>query len=397
MVTPWPKGTAWPTEVREHATYLNKYLRDALLCVEEAQDRPVPANIVKSMILGVLSLVAKTQTMPDVRSIQDALNTIQLEARTTANIASVAIDEMRDDMENMNAKLLKDLQESVKAGNEAKTAASEATEVGRTVMAIVREMKSNVTQNRAAATPTYAAMASKGLATSIHNTQHLKTTPKQTQREIIVNIKDSLTIANLRAMNPRNLKAHIDHAIEQILSSNQLRSGDLSIKTATTREMETLKQFTGDWTHRIGNGAYVRLPTYGILVHGIRTNSVNLEKIEDLRNEILMDNKPFIPNAEIKFIGWLSRKSLTKSASSIIIEFTEPEDANKIIDEGLIWQGQVFQCELARRRKHVAFARKSIALETALLGPTTPRPESVRYAKEHTQRGAPNAESGKTR
>ncbi|KAI1287207.1 hypothetical protein F5Y03DRAFT_380475, partial [Xylaria venustula] len=102
-------------------------------------------------------------------------------------------------------------------------------------------------------------------------------------------------------MNPRSLKAHIDRAIEQsnnehivnikVVSSNQLKSGDLSIKTATTKEVETLRQFAEDWTYRIGNRASVQLPTYGVLVHGIL-------------------------------------------------------DANKIIDEGLIWQGQVFECEL---------------------------------------------------
>ncbi|KAF1352958.1 hypothetical protein EJ07DRAFT_183162 [Lizonia empirigonia] len=28
-----------------------------------------------------------------------------------------------------------------------------------------------------------------------------------------------------------------------------------------------------------------------------------------------------------------------------VLEFTKPEDANRIIDEGLVWQGEVFQCE----------------------------------------------------
>jgi hypothetical protein len=32
-------------------------------------------------------------------------------------------------------------------------------------------------------------------------------------------------------------------------------------------------------------------------------------------------------------------------APTIIVEFTTPEDANKVIDEGLIWQGEPFQCE----------------------------------------------------
>ncbi|KAJ3560527.1 hypothetical protein NPX13_g9270 [Xylaria arbuscula] len=297
--------------------------------------------------------------MPDVRSIQETLNIIRNEVKEAASTTSMTLDEMRDDMEHTNAKLQKELQESVRNGNEAKVAAREATEVGRTVTAIVREIKSNGTQSRTASMPSYAAMASRGLATSIHNTQSFITTPKQIQREIIVNIRDPFTIANLRAMNPRSLKAHIDRAIEQsnnehivnikVVSSNQLKSGDISIKTATTKEMETLRQFTEDWAHRIGNSASVRLPTYGVLAHGIRTSSINIEKSEDIRSEILLDNKPFIPNAEIKYIGWLSRISLTKPVSSIIIEFTKPEDANKIIDEGLIWQGQVFQCELYDR------------------------------------------------
>ncbi|KAI1359310.1 hypothetical protein F5Y08DRAFT_344830 [Xylaria arbuscula] len=397
MATSWPQARAWPTEPREHATYINKYLRDALLCVEQAQDQPIPANIVKSTILGMLSLVAKIQSMPDVRSIQETLNIIRNEVKEAASITSLTLNEMRDDMEHTNALMQKELQESVKNGNEAKEAAREATEVGRTVTAIVRGIKNNGMQNRTAAMPSYATMAARGLATSIHNTQNFQVPPKQIQREIIVNIRDPLTVTNLRAMNPRSLKAHIDRAIEQsnnehivnikVVSSNQLKSGDLSIKTATTKEMETLRQFTEDWTYRIGNGASVRLPTYGVLVHGIRTSSIDIEKFEAIRDEILLDNKPFIPNADIRYIGWLSRKSLTKPVSSIIIEFKNPADANKIIDEGLIWQGQVFQW----RQKHVAFAPKSIAHETALPGSTPPHPGNVRSAREHTPHGADNA------
>jgi hypothetical protein len=97
--------------------------------------------------------------------------------------------------------------------------------------------------------------------------------------------------------------------------------------------------------NRIGRGTSIRLPTYGILAHGIRTSSMDMEKFDEIKAELLHDNRPFIPNADIKYIGWLSRSALTKSASTIIVEFTNPEDANKIIDEGLIWQGEAFQCE----------------------------------------------------
>lgn len=161
-------------------------------------------------------------------------------------------------------------------------------------------------------------------------------------------------------MNPRNLKAHVDRAIEQsgnehienikVASSNQLKSGDLSIKTTTTADMEALRQFAEDWEHRLGGNAMVRVPTYGVLAHGMRTSSIDMENFEQNKDEITQDNKPFIPNAMIKYIGWLTKASPTKSASSIIIEFTRPDDANKTIDEGLIWQGEVFQCERYKRQ-----------------------------------------------
>jgi hypothetical protein len=72
---------------------------------------------------------------------------------------------------------------------------------------------------------------------------------------------------------------------------------------------------------------------------------MDMERFEDVRDSVLQDNRPFIPTAEIKYIGWLTRNSHTKMASSVVVEFTRAEDAKKIIDEGLIWQGEVFQCE----------------------------------------------------
>ncbi|PZD22789.1 hypothetical protein A1F97_11320, partial [Pyrenophora tritici-repentis] len=76
----------------------------------------------------------------------------------------------------------------------------------------------------------------------------------QTQREVM----------GLRAMNRNDLNLQVQRAIEQsdndtiasvkIVSSNQLKSGDLSIKTASSSEVETLRQFADDWSHRNGSG-----------------------------------------------------------------------------------------------------------------------------------------------
>jgi hypothetical protein len=77
---------------------------------------------------------------------------------------------------------------------------------------------------------------------------------------------------------------------------------------------------------------------------------MEMDKFEEIVDNILRDNQPFIPRAEIKYVGWLTRNATSKSASSVIIEFTKPEDANKIIDEGLVWQGELFQCERYERQ-----------------------------------------------
>jgi hypothetical protein len=42
MATPWPQVAAWPNDLREHAIYLSDYLKKALVCIESAEDQPVP-------------------------------------------------------------------------------------------------------------------------------------------------------------------------------------------------------------------------------------------------------------------------------------------------------------------------------------------------------------------
>ncbi|UQC79236.1 uncharacterized protein CLUP02_04715 [Colletotrichum lupini] len=187
----------------------------------------------------------------------------------------------------------------------------------------------------------------------MHNPCNQRASQTQILREIIVNIRDPITIASIGAMNPRSLKAHVDRAIEQssnehirklkTVSANQLKSGDLSVKTATTKDIEALRQFAKDWENHIGNGAAVRIPTYGVLAHGIRTSSMNIDRFTEIRDDLLQDNKAFIPRADIKYVGWLTQSASKKTASLVVVELSRAEDANKLIDEGLIWQGQVFQ------------------------------------------------------
>jgi hypothetical protein len=357
MAIPWPTGTDWPLELREHATELTKYLRDTLNCIDRSQGQAVPASYVRTMITGTLTMISKTLRTPDLTTIQDALIIMQTEAKDIAEETANVIETVKMEMRNNAA----DIKRSIKIGEETKTAAREATERSKMVVDMVKELKDKAPPVRTQGHMSYAAVAANGvLASGTPDAHRVKAASLQAQREIIVSIRNPLTISKLRAMNPRNLKSHIERALEQsqnehiahvkIMSSNQLKSGDLSLRTATTSETKALRQFADDWVCRVGNGANIRNPTYGVLAHGIRTSTMKMADFKEIRENILQDNRPFIPRAEIKYVGWLTRNAYSKSASSVIIEFTQPEDANKIIDEGLVWQGELFQCERYERQ-----------------------------------------------
>ncbi|KAK3109438.1 hypothetical protein LTR53_017312 [Teratosphaeriaceae sp. CCFEE 6253] len=350
MATSWPQETAWPAEHREHATHLTKYLRDTLNCIDRSQDQPVPVDLVRLIIHGTISLIAKVQRVPDLSSIYDNLQVMQAQAKTAGKETTQALSKISEGMSKNRSKI----QKTVDIAEEVKALAQDAAEVGQNTAGILKDIKNKGLLSSGNTALNYAAAAANGtVASNVQVKQNAQTISIQTQREITVNIRELLTIQSLRAMNPRNLKAHVERAIansgnEQIMSvkvmsSNQLKSGDLSIRTTNSAEAQALWTHASDWAHRIGAGATVRNPTYGILAHGTRTSTMDMNKFDEARDNIIQDNRPFIPKAEIKYIGWLTRTEPSKSASSVIIEFTRPRDANKIIEEGLVWQGEMLK------------------------------------------------------
>jgi hypothetical protein len=357
MAPTWPQEAPWSPELREHATLFGTYLRQTINSIEREGDQHVPVEPVKMIIRATLALIEKTLRATDYTSIQTTMNSLQAEAKRAALENTKSFESIRKDLKDT----MDDTQRGTAASEEAKSAAREAVAIGKSVASIAKEIKNKGIQQIPSMPTSYAAVVAHGAATAnTYNTQAIKATSPQAQREIIVNIRNAHTIQSLRAMNPRNLKAHIERALTQsenehvsnikIMSTNQLKSGDLSIRTSTNSEMQALRTFTEDWTHRIGLGASVHNPTFGVLVHGIRTNTMDMAKVDEIKANILLENRPFLPNADIKYIGWLRGKTPVKAMTSIIIEFSKPEDANKIIDEGLVWQSELCQCERYERQ-----------------------------------------------
>ena len=87
---------AWPNDLREHATYLSDYLRKALVCIESAEDQPVPKPLVKTMIAAMSVLIAKFQNTPDVSAVMQALAAVQNDLKTTAETVQVTAVKIQD-------------------------------------------------------------------------------------------------------------------------------------------------------------------------------------------------------------------------------------------------------------------------------------------------------------
>ena len=358
MTIPWPQEVAWPASIQEHATRLTGHLRNVLLHLDREKNQPVPPEEMRAVIMATLTLVGKVTRTPDVTAVYNKMVIMRTEMTQSANGTAQEIQNIKEELKSLTA----NVQKGIAAGETATVAATEAAEVSKTVAAMARDIKNRGTQQQTGGPMSYAAAAAHGaLAASTYSTQNVRIASAPVQREIIVNIRNAQTIQSLRAMNPRAMKAHVDTAIAQsenehvakitTMSANQLKSGDLSIRTASNSEMQTLRQFTEDWVPRLGSGTSVRTHTYGVIVHGIRTSTMDTEKFEEIKTEILQANRAFLQTADIKYIGWLTRRPPpNKSMSSIIIEFTRAEDANKIIDEGLVWEGERCDCERYERQ-----------------------------------------------
>lgn len=180
--------------------------------------------------------------------------------------------------------------------------------------------------------------------------------------EIIVKLRDSTSKALLQIMPPKELCKRINDILfreihkvgrlVQIEAASQLRSGDVSIHTANHADAWTLLNVSNVWIPFLDNNGTAFKRTYGVLVHSVETlksiidPSCATECVEKIRSE----NSHLHAGITVVYVGWLSNKAKIRSESSLIVEFETPEDANRVIREGLIVGGRRRECELYDRR-----------------------------------------------
>jgi precorrin-4 methylase len=168
-----------------------------------------------------------------------------------------------------------------------------------------------------------------------------KTQPTVTaykDRVVTVKLKDHGVTQRFRTLSATRIRHQVETSIRnnkatklvKVVAAHQLKSGDIQIFTSTTAEATQLKENRG-WIGGLGEHAELIVPSYRVIVHGISTNSINIKDQKATIQQILADNYTVIPKADISYVGWLTKESTLKRASSIVVEFTDPEIANAII------------------------------------------------------------------
>jgi hypothetical protein len=123
------------------------------------------------MITGTLTMISKTLRTPDLTTIQDTLRIIQTEADETARESAKVIEIVRMELRSNAA----DTKRNITIREKTRAAAEEASERGKQIVEVVKELKNKAPLVGMHGQMSYAAAAASGmLASGTQSTQRVK-------------------------------------------------------------------------------------------------------------------------------------------------------------------------------------------------------------------------------
>lgn len=203
--------------------------------------------------------------------------------------------------------------------------------------------------------------------------------------EVIVKIRDEPFRTDLRKSKAVDIvrraeksraeaarsNSNLTIAAHAFIAARQLPSGDISLRASSAAAAEVLRIHAAQWVKEFGDNAWVRVPTWGIVVDGILSQSMKLDvpgAVDSIKRRLVAENQHTWGNGEggdpeIAYLGWLTKPR--RREGSLVIEFTNPLVANQAIARGTIWQmkvhtnrpycreGRCKQCQKCQNYGHV--------------------------------------------
>lgn len=131
----------------------------------------------------------------------------------------------------------------------------------------------------------------------------------------------------------------------QVASAIFMKSGDIQIHTTFVSQAKILLAHADEWAKYVGNRAKAVIPTYGVVIHAIPTVSFDPTRPKDMATQLQTLNAGHIQHDTITYMGWLTKEGAAKAISSIVVEFTAPEPANKLIHASCLWSNETHMVE----------------------------------------------------
>ena len=329
----WPKIGVIPAPLPEHATHL-KHEATTLLDFAngKAKDgRPkktVQWSYIEAFVVSAKELAERVLNQP---------GTAQIAADLGALVR-------RMDSVEQNTTITKNLLETPvdRSSNSSATTGYRNTRLWAQVAA------------QAMPPPSAASFPSTFAAQSTEGTHIDLSTPDD--RRVVVKL-DPTHIDHCRTLTPKALRdrvtSHIQAATDpniasiRVAAAKQLRSGDLAIYTQTVAEKEAL-QTNPSWAKAFGASKVVAT-TYGVIAHGIPANSIRMDNQKQTIARIQAENHKIENEKDIpiSYVGWLCVPK--RAAGSMVVEFTDAEQANVALQTGLIWDSEYKKTELYNR------------------------------------------------
>ena len=329
----WPKIGVIPAPLPEHATHL-KHEATALLdfASGKAKDgkpkKTVQWSYIEAFVVSVKELTERVLNQP---------GTAQIAADLGALVR-------RMDSVEQNTTITKNLLETPvdRNSNSSTTTGYRNTRLWAQVAA------------QAMPPPSAASFPSTFAAQSTEGTRIDLSTPDD--RRVVIKL-DPTYIDHYRTLTPKALRDRVTSHIHasndpniaylRVVAAKQLRSGDLAVYTQTVAEKEAL-QTNPSWTKAFGASKVVAT-TYGVIAHGIPTNSVRMDDQKQTIARIQAENHKIGNEKDIpiSYVGWLCVPK--RAAGSMVVEFTDAEQANVALQTGLIWDSEYKKTELYDR------------------------------------------------
>ena len=189
--------------------------------------------------------------------------------------------------------------------------------------------------------------------------------------EIVVKIRDDSERAHAKKLQPKDIvdraeraRAHAAKSTPSLAlaghgfkAARQLPSGDISLRASHAAGAEVLRKHAASWVTAFGKSAYVRVPTWGIVIDGIPVRHV--ERSEEFKQVLAAENTNWGQpgfEVEIAYVGWLTKPR--GYSGSLIVEFMSPVVANNAIASGTVWRAHSLTNRPYYREGRVKMCRK---------------------------------------